>query len=136
MYLLTTILAQINNPSLTTNLTNGAVNGVDFTQRLLTAFIASAMVIAGLFFIFMLIFGGIKWITAGGDKGQVEGARKTLTSAIIGIVIVFALYAIVSLVGCTFFGIDLLNINIGELNVSFGACNPFSGASGDVGGGN
>ena len=121
MQLFSIVLAQINNPALSTNLSGTTVNGVDFTQRLLTAFISSAMVIAGLLFIFMILFGGIKWITAGGDKAQTEGARKTLTSAVIGIVVVFALYAIVNLVGCRFFGIDLLNISIGELNVSFGS---------------
>lgn len=35
-----------------------------------------------------LMYGGIKWITSGGDKAGVESAKKHIMSAIIGIVVV------------------------------------------------
>jgi TRAP-type C4-dicarboxylate transport system permease small subunit len=69
------------------------------------------MIIAALIFFFMLVWGGIKYITAGGDKAQTEAARGQITAALIGLVIVFAAWAIVNLVSL-FFGIDLLNLNI------------------------
>lgn len=35
-----------------------------------------------------MMFGGIKWITSRGDKQGVESARKHLTAAIIGLIVV------------------------------------------------
>lgn len=45
-----------------------------------------------------LIYGGIKWITSGGDKNAVSSARSTLIAAIVGLVIVFLSYVILNLV--------------------------------------
>ncbi|MBL7036900.1 hypothetical protein ISR94_03655 [Candidatus Microgenomates bacterium] len=69
------------------------------------------LVIAAIVFFFILVVGGIKWIMSGGDKANTEGARNQITAALVGLVIVFAAWAIASLVG-TFF-----NINIFELNL-------------------
>ena len=73
-------------------------------------------VIAAVIFFFMLVLGGIKWIMAGGDKGAVEGARVQITNALIGLAIVLATYAIISLVEL-FFGVNILgglDLNIGD----------------------
>lgn len=35
-----------------------------------------------------LIWGGVQFITAGGDSGKVDNARKTILNAVIGIIIV------------------------------------------------
>lgn len=58
----------------------------------------AALVIAFAIFVFLLIFAGIQWITAGGDKTKVESAQKKLTGAIIGIIIVISAWAILGLV--------------------------------------
>jgi hypothetical protein len=71
------------------------------------------LVLAAVLFFFLLVIGGIKWITSGGDKGQTEAARNQITAALVGLVIVFAAWAIVQLVE-TFFGVTILsglNIN-------------------------
>lgn len=52
-----------------------------------------------------LILGGIKWITSGGDKARLDAARGTITGAVIGLVITFSTFFILSLVNY-FFGID------------------------------
>ena len=57
-----------------------------------------ALVIAALLVLFYLVWGGIEWITSGGDKGKTESARNKITSAIIGLIILAAAYAIFSLV--------------------------------------
>jgi hypothetical protein len=62
----------------------------------------------------MLISGGIRWIASGGDKQSLEGARGTVTNAIIGLVVVFATYAIMQLI-TGFFGIDLFKLTIPSL---------------------
>jgi len=65
------------------------------------------LIVAAVIFFFMLVIGGIKWITSGGDKANTEGARNQITAALVGLVIVFAAWAIIQLVQ-TFFGIDIL----------------------------
>lgn len=61
------------------------------------------MVIAALLVFFYLIWGGIEWITSGGDKGKTESARNKITAAVIGIIILAASFAILQLV-ITFLG--------------------------------
>jgi len=69
---------------------------------------------AALVFFFMLVIGGIQWMTAGGDKEKAAGARGQLTSALIGLTIVFTAWAIIQLIN-TLFGIDIFNLTIPSL---------------------
>ena len=79
--------------------------------NIVSALVTLIMILAALIFFFMLVWGGVKYITAGGDKGQTEAARGQITGALIGLVIVFAAWAIVNLVSI-FFGVNLLQLNI------------------------
>lgn len=74
---------------------------------LVSAGIRLVLIIAAVIFFFYLVWGGIAWIMSGGDKAQTENARNRITSALVGLVIVFAAWAIIQLVG-TFFGVELL----------------------------
>lgn len=76
---------------------------------LIRSFIQFALVIAGVIFFFMLVIGGIRWILSGGDKGQTEAARNQITAALVGLVIVFAAWAIASLIKALF-GVDIINL--------------------------
>lgn len=53
---------------------------------------------AGITLFLMLILGGFKYITAGGDPKALEGAKKTLTYAILGIVLIASAYLILLLI--------------------------------------
>lgn len=64
--------------------------------------ITLVLVVAAIIFFFMLVIGGIRWIMSGGDKGQTEAARNQITAALIGLVIVFAAWAIAQLIGGLF----------------------------------
>lgn len=64
------------------------------------------LTVAALAFFIWLILGGIRWITSGGDKTKTEEARNQITAALVGLVIVFAAWAIAQLIN-TFFGIDV-----------------------------
>lgn len=66
------------------------------------------LVIGALLVFGYLILGGIEWITSGGDKGKTEGARNKITSAIIGLIILAASYAILQL-ALNFLGFGSLN---------------------------
>ncbi len=67
-----------------------------------------------LFFFFMLLIGAVSWILSGGDKAHIENARARITNALIGLVLLFATFAIIKLIEA-FFGIDILSIDIGPL---------------------
>lgn len=51
--------------------------------------------IAGIVLFFMLVLGGFRWATAGGEPKKAEMARKTLTSAVIGLVLVALAFLII-----------------------------------------
>lgn len=53
---------------------------------------------AGLFVLYHLIFGALEWIQSGGDKEKVEKARKRITTAVTGLVILFVVLGLVVLI--------------------------------------
>ena len=62
--------------------------------------------IVGAVLLIVLITGGIKYITAGGEKEQTAQANKTLTSAIVGLIIVLGAWLIIRLLE-NFTGLNL-----------------------------
>lgn len=56
-------------------------------------------VVAFIWFTFMTIIGALRIVMSGGDKAALEGARKQITTGIIGVVVVVAAIFIVSLIG-------------------------------------
>ncbi len=69
--------------------------------------IGVALIIAGILVFVFLVWGGIQWITSGGDKGKTEEARSRITAALIGLAIVAAAWAVMQLISY-FFGISIL----------------------------
>lgn len=76
-------------------------------NEVISTIIGFLTVLAGIWFIFLIITAGYQWLSSGGDKAGVTAAREKLTYAITGLVIVVAAFAIVSLIG-TLMGIDFL----------------------------
>jgi hypothetical protein len=87
-------------------LTNLSVPGI------ISGLIRMSLVIAAIVFFFILVIGGIRWIASGGDKSATEGARSQITAALVGLVIVFAAWAIVQLISTFFPGIDIFQLSI------------------------
>lgn len=76
---------------------------------LINAVITILLLVGVIVALAFLIYGGIKWITSGGDKAKVEAARGTIVAAMVGLVLVFLSYFIINLI-FQFFGIgSLLN---------------------------
>lgn len=104
----------------TTEITNpilgglGQKTGVSFFQSFIPSLIGLALVIGVLIFFAILIMGAVQWISSGGDKEGLSSARGKITSAIIGIIILFSIFAIMQLIE-TFFGISILTLDIGSL---------------------
>jgi cytochrome bd-type quinol oxidase subunit 2 len=86
-------------------------------STLFSSILNIVMLIAALLVFGFLIMGGIEWITSGGDKGKTESARNKITSAIVGLLVVAASYALVTLV-VNFLGFNGLGdvFNIGNIN--------------------
>ncbi len=92
-----------NEPIATTTNLNGCLYGKDVATlncvpaifQLVLNFIFGFSAIVALFFVF---FAGFKFLTSGGDAKQVEGARKTLTYAIIGFIVVLLSFAILKFI--------------------------------------
>ncbi len=56
------------------------------------------LAVAGLVAVVFLIIGGFRYITAGGNEETAEAAKKTITNAIIGVVIVILAFVIVRVI--------------------------------------
>ncbi|MDD4026809.1 MAG: hypothetical protein PHO75_01305 [Candidatus Shapirobacteria bacterium] len=76
-------------------------------NRMVSGAISLVLIVVSLIFFFILVVGGLRWITSGGDEKKVAAARAQITNALIGLVIVFAAWAIMQLIG-TIFGINIL----------------------------
>lgn len=63
--------------------------------------------VSGLVFLMLFVWGGLGWLTSGGDKAQLQTARQRITYALIGITII-AVSRAVLLVLEKFFGICIL----------------------------
>lgn len=57
--------------------------------------VSALLIFLGITAAFFFVWGGIKFINSGGDPKQVAAARKVITFAIIGIVIVLGSFAII-----------------------------------------
>lgn len=76
--------------------------------KFLSNFLGFITGLAGIMFLIYLIFAGLSWVTAGGDKGRVESAKQQMTNAALGLVVVIAAYSIAGIVGAVL-GLDILN---------------------------
>ncbi|MGI5828105.1 MAG: hypothetical protein ACOX6V_03765 [Patescibacteria group bacterium] len=85
--------------------------GIQDFSNLLTAGIQTALIIAAILTFVFLIWGGIQWITSGGDKAAYESARNRITAALVGLAIVAASWALMKLIGFFF------NINVFEFQI-------------------
>lgn len=86
-----------------------AESGGGIFSQFITTIIGLLTVIAIIWFIFLLVTGAIGVMTAGGDKNALESARKRLTNAIIGLVVLIAALFILVLIAYLI-GLDMNTI--------------------------
>lgn len=65
--------------------------------------INAGLSLLGVLFLLLIIYGGYLWMTGGGNEEQIGRAKKIITSAVTGLIIVGAAYAITAAVGQYFF---------------------------------
>ena len=71
--------------------------GTGFTGtfgELLQFFITWAIILGGIAALVMILAGGFNYITAQDDADKAEGARKTITNGVIGLIIVASAFVI------------------------------------------
>ena len=76
--------------------------------KMLSNTIGVLTLVGGLMFIIYFVLGGISWITSSGEREKVEKAKKQMTNAAIGLIIVVASYGIAFIIGKVL-GIEILN---------------------------
>ena len=74
----------------------------------LGSLLSAVLFLGSILVLLYLIWGAIEWITSGGDKGKTEAARNKITSAVIGLIVIAASYAILTL-ALNFLGFSNLN---------------------------
>ncbi len=91
--LVTSAFAQVVVPE------NTGIYGFRDINQAINSVMNLAFFFALILVLIYLVWGGIQWITSGGDKAGTEAARGKLTGAIVGIIIVavaFAIYTILA----------------------------------------
>jgi len=63
-------------------------DGTNKIQGIVTQAINILSIVVGLVAVIMIIVGGFKYITSGGDSGNITSAKNTIVYAVIGLVIV------------------------------------------------
>ena len=107
--------AAIKNPALGDTLNSLLQgDGTSYFSTLLPNLVGLCYIIGTIIFFFMLIMGGIQWISSSGDKQALEGARGKITNALIGLVILFSTFAIINLIE-VFFKVKIMTLDIGSL---------------------
>lgn len=69
--------------------------------------IAIFLSIISIISLFYLIYGGFRWMASSGDREKLAQAKRTISYAIIGLVVSFTAIAIMNVIS-TFFKVDLL----------------------------
>lgn len=71
----------------------------NFIQTRAGQIIGIVLSFVGVVFLVLTIYAGIMWMTAAGNSQQVDKAKGMLINSIIGLVVIFAAYAITAFVG-------------------------------------
>jgi TRAP-type C4-dicarboxylate transport system permease small subunit len=71
----------------------------NFLQTKTGQIIGVVLSFVGTIFLILMIYAGILWMTARGNEQEITKAKDLIIAAIIGIIIVFAAYALTSFIG-------------------------------------
>lgn len=67
-------------------------------DKVLTFIIRMFFIVAGLVALIYLLLGAFSWITSGGNKENVDKAREKIQAALIGMILIFVVLAIVTVI--------------------------------------
>jgi hypothetical protein len=73
---------------------NGAGLSGGEVEQIVPNIIKNFLSVLGLIAVVLIIYAGFLWMTAGGNEEQVSKAKKLITNAVIGLIIIMAAYSI------------------------------------------
>lgn len=77
-------------------------------NTLLNNIVPNIYIAAGIVIFFMILFGGFSIMTGGSDSHKIDEGKKVITSAIIGLLVLFGSYWIIQIIQ-VLTGIPILN---------------------------
>ena len=86
------------------------LNNITF-QSFLSIAISFVLIVTAVILFFVIIGGGLTVILSGGNPQNQQKGQSAITAGIIGLLVVFGAWAIMTLLQA-FFGINLLSFNI------------------------
>src|SRR3989338_5045042 len=73
--------------------------------KLVSTGVSVVIILSGILVFVYLVWGGLEWLTSGGDKGKTESARNRITAALVGLAIIASSWALVRIIAY-FFGVE------------------------------
>jgi hypothetical protein len=92
---------------------NSPTAGIIGVTNIVSSIVGFMTIVAGIWFLFQMLFAGYTWMSAGGDTKKMQDSRDRIVHAFIGMVIVVGAWSLLAVVG-QFFGYNSL-INPTEL---------------------
>lgn len=87
----------------------GGKGTLEAIAEIFTRVIGVMTIAAGLWFLLQFFIAAFSWLSSGGDPQKISEAQSRITNALVGLILVVAAVAIMTLVG-KFFGIPFLNL--------------------------
>ena len=110
MKLIKPVLAKITNPVIK-NQDIAADPGL-YVNGIIQTFVTLLIIVGVLYFVINFILAGYHMISSQGDPKKFEEAQKSLIYSFLGIIIIFAVFALVKLIGYIFGITGLENLTI------------------------
>lgn len=95
-------------PNLTAQITGHINAGTDVAglgkadpREIIAGVIKVLLTLVGITFTVLIVYSGYTLLTAAGDEGKVEKAKKTITAAVIGLTITLGAYSLTTFLGKT-----------------------------------
>ena len=76
----------------------GDIPTIQGIEGIVTSILNVIVPLVGAILLMMLIVGGFQYITSGGEADQATKARKTLTAALLGLLVVLGAWLIIKLI--------------------------------------
>jgi hypothetical protein len=90
---------QINPPA---SVPNPGGSGITFAATVFKNGLTMFIIVAVFLCLFGIIWGGAQWTMSGGDKGKIAAARGRITWAVVGLIVVFLAFFVVTAIGYFF----------------------------------
>ena len=99
--------------------TSDGIATIDCVPLFIMNIIYWGILLAGFVAAIVVIMGGIRFLTSGGDPKKLDLAKKTIGFAVLGLVLLLLSFFVINFIGSVT-GVACLNIN--RYPLSFGTC--------------